>query len=97
MVELIKSSTFDHWLAGLRDRHARMRILVRIERLASGHAGDIKPVGGGISELRIDYGPGYRLYLLRRGARLVILLCGGDKSTQTSDIAKARAIAAQWT
>lgn len=74
-----------------------MRILVRIERLASGHAGDIKPVGGGISELRIDYGPGYRLYLLRRGARLVILLCGGDKSTQTSDIAKARAIAAQWT
>ena len=96
MVELIKSTTFDRWLADLRDKRAVARILARLDRLAVGNPGDVKPVGEGISEMRIDYGPGYRVYFRQRGLLLIILLCGGDKSTQDRDIARAKALAAQW-
>lgn len=96
MLEVIKSATFDRWLSGLRDVRAAARVQARIDRLACGNPGDAKTVGEGISELRIDYGPGYRVYFLRRGALLVVLLCGGDKSTQAADIAAAKAIATQW-
>jgi putative addiction module killer protein len=95
-MEIVKSRTFDRWLSALVDARARARIQVRIDRLHTGNAGDSRPVGDGISEMRIDYGPGYRVYFLRRGARLIVLLCGGDKSTQTKDIASAKAIAAEW-
>ena len=81
MVELIKSETFDRWLRDLRDIRAAARIQVRPDRMAAGNPSDIKPVGDGISEMRIDYGLGYRVYLMRRGLLIVILRCGGDKST----------------
>lgn len=81
MVEVVTSETFDRWLRRLDDRQARARVLIRLDRLAAGNPGDAKPVGSGISELRIDYGPGYRVYYLRDGARLILLLCAGDKST----------------
>jgi len=71
-------------------------VLVRIERLATGNPGDVKPVGHGVSELRIDYGPGYRVYYLQRGSELILLLCGGDKSSQADDIELAQRIAADW-
>jgi putative addiction module killer protein len=96
MIDLRRSATFDHWLLNLRDRHAAARILARLDRLATGNPGDVKPVGGGISEMRIDHGPGYRVYFMRRGPLLVVLLCGGDKSTQQKNIATAKSIAAQW-
>ncbi len=96
MIDLRRSATFDRWLSSLRDRHAAARILARLDRLATGNPGDVKPVGGGISELRIDYGPGYRVYFMQRGPLLVVLLCGGNKSTQQKNIAMAKAIAAQW-
>lgn len=96
MVEVFKSETFDRWLGGLRDVRARARIEVRIRRLSLGNPGDVKPVGGGISEMRIDYGPGYRVYFMQQGALIVLLLCGGDKSSQDRDIALARTIAASW-
>lgn len=96
MVEVIKSETFDRWLRRLRDGRARARILARIDRLAAGNPGDVGPVGEGVSEMRIDYGPGYRVYYLTRGPVLVILLCGGDKSTQRRDIAQAKAMARDW-
>ncbi len=86
MVEIRKTDLFTKWLDNLRDVQAKARVLVRIERLASGNAGDVKPVGEGISELRIDYGPGYRVYFIKRGNELIILLAGGDKSSQTADI-----------
>jgi putative addiction module killer protein len=96
MVEVVKSSVFDSWLSGLRDRQAKARILVRIERLSLGNPGDVKPVGGGISEMRVDYGAGYRVYYMQRGELLIIILAGGDKSTQDVDIETAKAIAAEW-
>ena len=89
MIVIRKTELFARWLDGLRDLRARARVQVRIERLASGHAGDIKAVGEGVSELRIDYGPGYRVYFARRGAAVVILLAGGDKRTQVADIRAA--------
>ncbi|MBW7837742.1 MAG: type II toxin-antitoxin system RelE/ParE family toxin [Sphingomonadales bacterium] len=96
MIELIKSVAFDRWLRGLRDRRARARIQARLDRLVIGNPGDIKTLGSGISEMRIDYGPGYRVYYMQRGPVVVILLSGGDKSSQQSDIAKAKEIAAKW-
>lgn len=86
MVEIRNTDLFAKWLDNLRDVQAKARVLVRIERLASGNAGDVKPVGEGISEMRIDYGPGYRVYFIKRGNELIILLAGGDKSSQTADI-----------
>ncbi len=85
---------FDGWLGGLRDAVARARITARITRLASGLTGDVKPVGNAVSELRIDHGPGYRVYFVQRGDILVILLWGGEKGSQKRDIAKAQAMAA---
>ena len=93
MVEIRKTDLFAKWLDNLRDIQAKARVLVRIERLASGNAGDVKPVGEGISEMRIDYGPGYRVYFTRRGGELIILLAGGDKSSQSADIKVALRLA----
>ena len=84
--EIRKTREFARWIDGLPDLRARARILVRIERLASGNPGDVRPVGEGVSELRIDDGPGYRVYYKKIGAKLVILLAGGDKGTQKKDI-----------
>jgi putative addiction module killer protein len=95
MAEVQQTAEFTVWLQELRDIRARARIAARIDRLAFGLMGDVKSVGGSVSELRIDYGPGYRVYFTRRGGELVILLCGGDKSSQGRDIAKAKEMAAQ--
>ena len=96
MVDVVRSATFDQWLRKLRDRHAVARVLVRIDRLAADNPGDAKSIGGGVFELRINYGPGYRVYFLRDGDHLVVLLAGGDKSSQRADITTARAIAEAW-
>ena len=93
MVELRQTPVFAKWLGGLRDRQARARIQVRMDRLALGLAGDAKPVGSGVSELRIDYGPGYRVYFKHQGRDVVILLAGGDKRTQDRDTKRALALA----
>ncbi len=93
MVEIRKTDLFAKWLDNLRDVQAKARVLVRIERLASGNAGDVKPVGEGISEMRIDYGPGYRVYFIKRGSEVIILLAGGDKGSQASDIKTALRLA----
>jgi len=89
MIEVRQTELFGKWLLELRDLRARARIQARIDRLESGNAGDVKPVGEGVSEMKIDYGPGYRVYFVRRGSELVILLAGGDKSSQSKDIRKA--------
>jgi putative addiction module killer protein len=93
MHEIRKTDTYAQWLDDLRDIHARARVLARVERLAAGNPGDVKPVGEGVSELRIDYGPGYRVYFTMRGHTLIILLAGGDKRTQTTDIKTALRLA----
>ena len=90
MIEVRQTVVFAKWLDRLKDRRGRARILARIDRLTVGHIGDAKPVGAGVSELRIDHGPGYRVYFVRRGALLIILLCGGDKGSQTRDILQAK-------
>ncbi len=89
MREIRKTDIYVQWLDGLRDIHARSRVLARVERLTDGNPGDVKPVGEGVSELRIDYGPGYRVYFTMRGRTLIILLAGGDKRTQPADIKTA--------
>jgi len=86
MFELRKTDVFAKWLDGLADARARARVQARIERLAGGNPGDVKPVGGGVSELRIDHGPGYRVYFTKAGREIVVLLAGGDKSTQDADV-----------
>jgi putative addiction module killer protein len=96
MLIVQKTDQFMNWLRGLRDVRAVARIQIRIDRLALGNAGDVKPVGSGVSELRIDYGPGYRIYFCKRGEMLVLLLCGGDKRTQDKDIVEARKLAKEW-
>ena len=93
MIEIRKTEIFADWLNGLRDRRAKARIQARIDRLERGHFGDVTSVGEGVSELRIFYGPGYRVYFVQRGPVVVILLSGGDKSTQDSDIVKAKELA----
>jgi len=89
MIEVRQTEEYSDWFANLRDKQTRARINVRIRRLSLGNPGDVKPVGEGVSELRIDYGPGYRVYFLQRGREVVILLAGGDKRTQQKDIQTA--------
>jgi putative addiction module killer protein len=93
LIEVRQTDRFKIWLTGLRDERARARILKRLDRAGQGNLGDVAPVGGGISEMRIFYGPGYRVYFVQRGQQLIVLLCGGDKSTQGADIEEARAMA----
>jgi putative addiction module killer protein len=93
VIEVRQTDLYARWFERLRDRQARARILVRVRRLSLGNAGDARPVGEGVSEMRIDYGPGYRIYFVRRGEELVVLLAGGDKDTQERDIRMARELA----
>ena len=93
MPDVRQTVSFARWLAGLRDRRAVARINARIRRLSLGNPGDVKPVGEGVSELRIDYGPGYRVYFVQRGPYLIVLLAGGDKRLQDRDIALALTLA----
>ena len=93
MIEIRETDIYAKWFFRLKDERAKARINARIYRLSMGNPGDVKPVGEGVSELRIDCGPGYRVYFIKRGNILVILLCGGDKSTQSSDIAAAKTLA----
>jgi putative addiction module killer protein len=95
MLEVQKTDEFDEWLLGLVDQKAQAKIASRIERLGLGNPGDVKPVGEGVSEMRVAYGPGYRLYFKHTGKTIVLLLCGGDKSTQEKDIKRAKDIAAE--
>jgi putative addiction module killer protein len=93
MIEVRQTERFKEWLAALRDINARARIAARIRRMEGGNFGDVAPVGEGVSEVRVRYGPGYRVYFIQQGQEVVVLLCGGDKSTQDRDIAKARDMA----
>jgi putative addiction module killer protein len=93
VVEIRETELFSTWLRALRDATAKAKVAARVRRLAFGNPGDVRPVGGGISELRIQYGPGYRVYYVQRGAILIVLLCGGDKATQARDIATAKKLA----
>jgi putative addiction module killer protein len=93
VLEVRQTDVFAAWFSRLKDRQARARITARIRRLSLGNPGDVKSVGRGVSEMRIDYGPGYRVYFVRRGDMMVVLLCGGDKRNQNRDIAQAHALA----
>ena len=93
MIEVRQTPEYAAWFSTLRDRVAKTRIDIRIRRLSLGNPGDAKPIGDGVSELRIDHGPGYRVYFVQRGSVLVVLLAGGDKSTQAQDIRKAKTLA----
>ena len=95
MYEVQKTDEFDIWLSALGDQKAVAKIASRIERLGLGNPGDVKPVGEGVSEMRLTYGPGYRVYYKQTGKKIVLILCGGDKSTQENDIKRAKEIAAQ--
>lgn len=94
MTEVRQTAAFTRWIKDLGDRRARLVIAKRIDRLAFGHAGDSKAVGGGVVEMRIHLGPGYRVYYARRGETIIVLLCGGDKGSQAQDIVRAKALAA---
>ncbi|HSV02439.1 MAG TPA: type II toxin-antitoxin system RelE/ParE family toxin [Phenylobacterium sp.] len=96
MIEVTETDDYRDWMFALRDRRAAARIEVRISRLRMGNPGDVGPVGGGVSEMRIHYGPGYRVYYAERGSEVVLPLCGGDKSTQRDDIDRAKALAKEW-
>ena len=93
MIEVRETTAFSDWLSGLRDHRAKARIAARVRRLAHGNPGDVAPIGEGVSELRIHAGPGYRVYFVRRGAALIVLLAGGDKNSQVQDIKTAKALA----
>ena len=96
MLEIKQTKTFSDWRQTLTDQRVLGLIAARIDRLAFGHSGDAQPIGEGVSELRIHYGPGYRIYFQQRSGVIVVLLCGGDKSTQTKDIKTAKRLAAEW-
>lgn len=96
MLEVFTTEGFDRWIRRLKDRQGRLRILERIDRLAHGNPGDAKSVGQGVLELRLTYGPGYRVYYATQGDRVVLLLCAGDKSMQQQDIERAHQLAAEW-
>lgn len=96
MIEIRQADAFADWLRRLRDENARARIQIRIRRVSIGNFGDVKPVGEDVSELRVDYGPGYRVYFCKRGDLLVLLLAGGTKKTQEADIVKAKELAKSW-
>ena len=93
MVEIHQTEAYTHWFRRLRDRQARVRIDNRIRRMSLGNLGDVRPVGEGVSEVRIDYGPGYRVYFMQRGETLIVLLAGGDKDSQARDIRRAQELA----
>lgn len=93
MVDVVRTDDFDQWLRKLKDRVGRLRIVERLDRLAAGNPGDAKPVGRGVWELRLRFGPGYRVYYLHDGPRVILLLCGGDKATQQRDIERAYKLA----
>ncbi len=93
MIEIRETDFYHEWFETLKDKRAKARIDIRIRRVSLGNYGDVRPVGKGVSELRIDYGPDYRVYFIRRGNIVVILLCGGDKSTQATDIRRAQELA----
>jgi putative addiction module killer protein len=97
VVEIRKTEVFARWIDGLKDVRARARVLARVERLVGGNPGDAAPVGEGVSELRIDYGPGYRVYFKQRGRELILLLAGGDKNSQARDIKTALRLARDLT
>lgn len=96
MIEVVRTDEFEMWLEKLKDLRGKARIIRRIDRLAKGNPGDVRPIGKGLSELRLDVGPGYRVYYLQDADTLVLLLCGGDKSTQQKDIEKAHDLAEEW-
>lgn len=96
VTDVLRTNEFMTWLEKLKDLRGKARIIQRIDRLAQGNPGDVKPVGQGVSELKLTYGPGYRVYYLQDGDRLILLLCGGDKSTQQKDIANAQELAHEW-
>ncbi len=93
---ILRSASFDRWLGRLRDHRAVNRIVARLLAAEDGHLGDVRPVGSGVSEMRIQYGPGYRIYFITRGAELIVLLCGGDKDSQRRDIERAKRMATEW-
>lgn len=92
-MDIRKTEAFDQWLARLRDRQARARIVERLRRFERGNPGDVSPIGEGVSEMRIHFGPGYRIYFVRQGQDVVVLLCGGDKDSQAADITRAKEMA----
>lgn len=96
MKVIIRSETFSDWLLSLKDSRAKARVLARIDRMKMGNFGDSEPIGDGLSEARIHYGPGYRVYFMQQGNVVVVLLCGGDKNSQSKDIKKAKQIAKAW-
>jgi len=93
VIEIRQTAAFTRWIKGLADRRAKLAIAKRIDRLAYGHMGDARPVGEGITELRVHMGPGYRVYFMRRGDTIIVLLCGGDRGSQARDIVRAKALA----
>ena len=96
MFKIRQTARYARWFTSLRDGRARMRIEARIRRLSLGNFGDVRPLGEGVSEMRIDYGPGYRVYFTQRGPIIIVILCGGDKRTQAADIKRAIQIAGKW-
>ncbi len=95
-MQILRTRQFDDWLKRLRDLRGRFKILTRIQRMEDGNPGPTRSVGSGVFEMKIDFGPGYRVYFMQRGQVLVVLLCGGDKSTQEKDIARAKELAVEW-